>query len=161
MIRLLRSDLGRARVLLGVVIVAASLLTVELVREAVAVHRLTRGVGDTWFHAADGRRWFRLDAERHDVPIAAIAPSLPDSGVDAYVGIGGSPEAVISAAAIKCLGGQQLCRMWPKDDKEREHLLGGGLCIEADLKRVWTVEMMAPGDHVIFAATGISDSPMW
>ena len=51
---------------------------------------------------------------------AAIAPSLPDSGVDAYVGIGGSPEAVISAAAIKCLGGQQLCRMWPKDDAERD-----------------------------------------
>lgn len=76
MIRLLRSDLGRARVLLGVVIVAAGLLTAELVREAVAVHRLTRGVGDTWFHAADGRRWFRLDAERHDVPIAAIAPNL-------------------------------------------------------------------------------------
>jgi fructose-1,6-bisphosphatase II len=91
---------------------------------------------------------------------AAIAPSLPGSGVDAYVGIGGSPEAVISAAAIKCLGGQQLCRMWPKDDKEREQLLTNHLCTEADLKKVWNVEMMDPGDHVIFAATGISDSPM-
>ncbi len=91
---------------------------------------------------------------------AAIAPSLPDSGVDAYVGIGGSPEAVISAAAIKCLGGQQLCRMWPKDAAERQHLLDDKLCTEADLRKVWTVEMMAPGEHVIFAATGISDSPM-
>src|SRR5436190_6304017 len=72
---------------------------------------------------------------------AAIAPSLPDSGVDLYVGIGGSPEAVISAAAIKCLGGQQLCRMWPKDDVERQHLLNNNLCNEAELKKVWTVEM--------------------
>lgn len=91
---------------------------------------------------------------------AAIAPSLPDSGIDAYVGIGGSPEAVLSAAAIKCLGGQQLCRMWPKDHSERRDLLGDGKCTEDDLRRVWTVEMMAPGDHLIFAATGISDSPM-
>jgi fructose-1,6-bisphosphatase II len=91
---------------------------------------------------------------------AAIAPSLPDSGIDAYVGIGGSPEAVLSAAAIKCLGGQQICRMWPKDAAERRNLLGDGLCTEEDLHRVWTVEMMAPGEHLIFAATGISDSPM-
>jgi fructose-1,6-bisphosphatase II len=91
---------------------------------------------------------------------AAIAPSLPDSGVDAYVGIGGSPEAVISAAAIKCLGGQQLCRMWPKDATERQQLLDDGACTEGDLRKVWTVEMMAPGNHLIFAATGISDSPM-
>jgi fructose-1,6-bisphosphatase II len=91
---------------------------------------------------------------------AAIAPSLPDSGVDAYVGIGGSPEAVISAAAIKCLGGQQLCRMWPKDDAERKWLLEAEHCTEQDFRKAWTVEMMAPGNHLIFAATGISDSPM-
>lgn len=91
---------------------------------------------------------------------AAIAPSLPDSGVDAYVGIGGSPEAVISAAAIKCLGGQQLCRMWPKDDAERQQLLDSGGCQAEDFAKVWTVELMAPGNHLIFAATGISDSPM-
>lgn len=90
---------------------------------------------------------------------AAIAPSLPNSGIDAYVGIGGSPEAVISAAAIKCLGGQQLCRMWPKDPSERRRLVEDG-CTDADFSRVWSVEMMAPGNHVIFSATGISDSPM-
>lgn len=91
---------------------------------------------------------------------AAIAPSLPHSGIDAYAGIGGSPEAVLSAAAVKCLGGQQLCRIWPKDAAERRRLLCDGLCTEADLQKTWTVEMMAPGDHLIFAATGISDSPM-
>ncbi|QEG33811.1 class II fructose-bisphosphatase [Bythopirellula goksoeyrii] len=91
---------------------------------------------------------------------AAIAPSLPDSGVDAYVGIGGSPEAVIAAAAIKCLGGQQFCRIWPKDEQERNRLLTEENCSEADLNKVWNVNDMAPGDNLIFAATGISDSPM-
>jgi fructose-1,6-bisphosphatase II len=91
---------------------------------------------------------------------AAIAPSLPNSGIDAYVGIGGSPEAVLSAAAVKCLGGQQLCRMWPKDAAELRTLKYDGRCTEEDLQKVWTVDMMAPGEHLIFAATGISDSPM-
>lgn len=76
MLGVLRSDRGRARVLLGAVVVVAALATLELIREAVAVNRLRRGVGDTWFHAADGRRWFRLDATRHDVPLSAIAPHL-------------------------------------------------------------------------------------
>ncbi|MGI9458173.1 MAG: class II fructose-bisphosphatase, partial [Aeoliella sp.] len=91
---------------------------------------------------------------------AAIAPSLPDSGVDMYIGIGGSPEAVLSAAAIKCLGGQQICRMWPRDEEERDRLLSSDECTEDDLQQVWPVERMAPGSHLIFAATGISDSPM-
>ena len=53
---------------------------------------------------------------------AAIAPSLPGSGVDVYMGTGGSPEAVLAAAGIKCLGGEILAQMWPRDDAEREHL---------------------------------------
>jgi len=91
---------------------------------------------------------------------AAIAPSLPNSGVDLYIGIGGSPEAVLSAAAIKCLGGEQLSRMWPKSDGEKKALLEEHGYSEADLARVWNVDEMAVGDHIIFAATGISDSPM-
>lgn len=91
---------------------------------------------------------------------AAIAPSLPDSGVDLYIGFGGSPEAVLAAAAIKCLGGEQLCRMWPKHEEERQILLTEEGCTEADLEKIWTVAEMAQGEHVIFAATGISDSPM-
>lgn len=91
---------------------------------------------------------------------AAIAPCLPDSGVDLYLGIGGSPEAVLASAAIKCLGGEQLCRMWPRDDAEKQRLLTEDGCTEADLEKVWTVAGMARGDHIIFSATGISDSPM-
>ncbi|MBN2291890.1 MAG: class II fructose-bisphosphatase [Pirellulales bacterium] len=91
---------------------------------------------------------------------AAIAPCLPNSGVDLYLGIGGSPEAVLAAAAIKCLGGQQLCRMWPKNEQELEQLLTVDGYTQADLDKVWNVEDMAQGQHIIFAATGISDSPM-
>lgn len=91
---------------------------------------------------------------------AAIAPSLPDSGVDLYLGFGGSPEAVLAAAAIKCLGGEQLCRIWSKNDKERESLFRDDGCTEEDLKKIWAVDEMAQGDHIIFAATGISNSPM-
>ena len=90
---------------------------------------------------------------------AAIAPSLPDSGVNLYLGIGGSPEAVLAAAAIKCLGGEQLCRMWPKSDEERKHLLQEGYT-QTNFNKIWTVNEMAKGDHIIFTATGISDSPM-
>ena len=81
MLEALRTDRGRSRVLLGAVVVVAVLAAVELTREAVVVHRLRRGVGDTWFHAADGRRWFRLDATRHDVPLAEISPFLQQAFV--------------------------------------------------------------------------------
>jgi fructose-1,6-bisphosphatase II len=91
---------------------------------------------------------------------AAIAPCLPESGVDLYAGIGGSAEAVLAAAAIKCLGGEQLCRIWPKNDEERNYLRAEQGCTDADFEKIWTVADMAQGDHIIFAATGISDSPM-
>src|SRR5439155_8659184 len=66
---------------------------------------------------------------------AAIAPSLPEPDVDLYMGIGGSPEAVLAAAAIKCLGGDMQCRMWPRDEKERKSLIADGQ--EKDLDRVY------------------------
>jgi fructose-1,6-bisphosphatase II len=91
---------------------------------------------------------------------AAIAPCLPNSGVDLYLGIGGSPEAVLAAAGIKCLGGQHLCRMWPRDDDEKKHLTEELGVTQADLNKVWTAEDLCQGNHIIFVATGISDSPM-
>ena len=81
MLRLVRTDRGRATLLLGVFVAAAALSVVWLGRQTWAVHRLTRGVGDTWFHDAAGQRWFRLDEQRHDVPIAAIAPHLQQAFV--------------------------------------------------------------------------------
>lgn len=89
----------------------------------------------------------------------AIAPSLPDSGVDVYMGIGGSPEAVLAAAAIKCLGGEIQARMWPRDDKERASLKEQGYDAEK-IAHIYTTEEMAQGDHIVFAATGITDNAM-
>src|SRR5215211_5951204 len=57
---------------------------------------------------------------------AAIGPAIAESGIDIYLGIGGSPEAVLAAAAIKCLGGDMQCRMWPRDEKERKSLIADG-----------------------------------
>ena len=91
---------------------------------------------------------------------AAIAPCLPNSAVDLYVGMGGSPEAVLAASAIKCLGGELLCRMFPKDDQERRHLTEKHGCRPEEIKKIWSVKEMAKGEHLIFVATGISDSPM-
>lgn len=89
----------------------------------------------------------------------AIAPCLPGSGVDVYMGTGGSPEAVLAAAGIKCLGGEILAQMWPRDDDERQQLKSSGVS-EADLAKVYTADDLARGKRVLFAATGISDSTM-
>ena len=89
----------------------------------------------------------------------AIAPSMPDSGVDVYMGIGGSPEAVLAAAAIKCLGGEILARIWPRDEEERASLKAAGYGEDA-IRRVHSTEDMARGDGIVFAATGITDNAM-
>lgn len=89
---------------------------------------------------------------------AAVAPSLPDSGVDLYVGIGGSPEGILTAAALKALGGELQLRMWPRDDEERADLLR--TVSEADLTRTWFTGDLVAGDSAIFCATGISDSAL-
>lgn len=89
----------------------------------------------------------------------AIAPALPGSGVDVYMGTGGSPEAVLAAAALKCLGGEIMAQMWPRDDAERQDLKKQGVTDE-QLAKVYTADDLAKGDKIIFAATGISDSTM-
>lgn len=85
-----------------------------------------------------------------------VAPSiqamLPFSEVDMLIGVGGAPEAVISACAARCLGGGIQCRLWPRDEKERQAALAAGL----DLERVMTVNDMVKGDDVFLSATGIT-----
>lgn len=90
---------------------------------------------------------------------AAVAPSLPDSGVDLYVGIGGAPEGILTASALKALGGEIQVRMHPRDAVERDELLRGG-SIEEDLNRIWLTNDLVAGDSSIFCATGISDSAL-
>jgi fructose-1,6-bisphosphatase II len=89
---------------------------------------------------------------------AAVAPSLPDSGVDLYYGIGGSPEGVLTAAALKALGGGMLLRAWPRDDVERNRLLTGFFASELD--QVFGVDDLVQGESAMFCATGISDSSL-
>src|SRR5215831_9731071 len=89
---------------------------------------------------------------------AAVAPSLPDSGVDLYYGVGGSPEGVLTAAALKALGGGMLLRSWPRDDEERARLRAEWG--EAELTRVFAVDDLVRGDSAVFCATGISDSSL-
>ena len=69
------------------------------------------------------------------------------------MGIGGSPEAVITACAIKCVGGNMQCKLWPRDDKERE------LCEEKDMDvtKVLNLDDLVACDNVFFAATGVTD----
>jgi penicillin-binding protein 1A len=78
---LLRTDAGRAKLLLFAFIVTAVVSLGWLGKQSYSVYKLTRGVGDTWFHTADGRQWFRLDEQRRDVPIAAISPHLKNAFV--------------------------------------------------------------------------------
>jgi len=87
---------------------------------------------------------------------AAVAPSLPESGVDLYYGIGGSPEGVLAASALKALGGGMLLRCWPRDDAERARLRAE--VGEAELSAVYQVDELVQGDSSVFCATGISDS---
>ena len=79
--RLWGTDLGRAKYLLYAFLIAAFVLLGWMAKQSHSVYQLTRGVGDTWFHSADGRRWFRLDEQRHDVSIADISPHLRNAFV--------------------------------------------------------------------------------
>jgi fructose-1,6-bisphosphatase II len=83
---------------------------------------------------------------------AAISASTPETGVDALFGIGGSPEAVITAAAIQCVGGALQCKLWPRNDDERRLALEQGV----ELERVLTHCDLIDSDNVFFAATGIT-----
>src|SRR5262249_38861620 len=89
---------------------------------------------------------------------AAVAPSLPDSGVDLYYGVGGSPEGVLTAAALKALGGDMLLRMWPRDDEERGRLRAE--LSEAELGRVFRTADRGRGESAMSCGTGISDRPL-
>jgi fructose-1,6-bisphosphatase II len=84
---------------------------------------------------------------------AALLAVTERSPVDLLWGIGGTPEGVISAAAIKCLGGRLLGRLWPRDDNERSAALAAGY----DLEKVLDCDDLIKGENVFFSATGITD----
>ena len=83
----------------------------------------------------------------------AITAAAPRTEVDMLIGIGGTPEGVVAAAALKCLGGAIQGRLAPRDDDERQQLIDQGL----DPDAVLTTDDLVRGDDVFFAATGITD----
>jgi fructose-1,6-bisphosphatase II len=116
-----------------------------------------------------------LDRPRHEAMIAAvreigaqvflitdgdvagaISAAAPRTGVDLLMGIGGTPEGVVAAAALKCLGGAIQGRLAPRDDAERDKLLEQGL----DPERILMTQDLVSGDDVFFAATGITDGAL-
>jgi fructose-1,6-bisphosphatase II len=116
-----------------------------------------------------------LERDRHDALIAelreagarvrlirdgdvapAIAAAQPGTGVDMLYGIGGTPEGVISAAALKCVGGGIQGRLWPRDDEERQRLVDAGL----DPARVLHTDDLVAGEDVFVAATGVTSGAL-
>jgi fructose-1,6-bisphosphatase II len=87
-----------------------------------------------------------------DVSAALLAVS-DNTPVDILWGIGGTPEGVITAAAIKCIGGQMLGRLWPRDDSERDAAVAAGY----DLSKILNCDDLVAGEDVFFSATGVTD----
>ena len=86
----------------------------------------------------------------------AIMAAREGTGVDMLVGIGGTPEAVIAACALKCLDGAMFGRLWPRNDTERRAALDAGY----DLDKVLDIDDLVRGDNVFFAATGVTDGEL-
>lgn len=116
-----------------------------------------------------------LDRDRHDDLVAeireagsrirlipdgdvagAITTAWPDSGADIMFGIGGTPEGVIAAAALKGMGGELQGRLWPRNDTERDAAIAAGY----DLSKILTTDDLVSSDNCFFAATGITDGEL-
>ncbi|MFN0096511.1 MAG: class II fructose-bisphosphatase [Dehalococcoidia bacterium] len=98
--------------------------------------------------AAGARIKFITDG---DAP-AAVSAGMPGTGVDMMLGIGGSPEGVVAACALKCLEGDFQGRLWPRHDDDRKLAAERGL----DLTKVLTIDDLAKSDDVFFAASGVT-----
>jgi fructose-1,6-bisphosphatase II len=86
----------------------------------------------------------------------AISAARESTGVDMLIGVGGTPEGIITACALKCMGGELQARLWPLDDEERQRAIDAG----HDLSRVLTNDDLVQGDNVFFVATGVTDGDL-
>ena len=98
----------------------------------------------------------RIRLIEHGTISAGIAPAIPDSGIDVMMGIGGAPEGVITAVALKCLGGNIQGILKPHKEEFKKQALERGL----DLDKVYKIDDLAKGTNLVFAATGVSDGPL-
>ena len=101
---------------------------------------------------AGARIRFLLDGD----VAGAIMAVTPGTGVDLLVGVGGTPEGVLAACALRCLGGELIGRLIARDEAERRAALEAGF----DLNRILTTEDLVSGDNVFFAATGVTDGAL-
>jgi fructose-1,6-bisphosphatase II len=86
----------------------------------------------------------------------AIAAARPESGTDMLIGIGGTPEGIIAAAAMRCMGGALQGRLAPTGDAERQRAIDTG----HDIDRVLLTEDLVSGENVFFTATGVTDGDL-
>jgi fructose-1,6-bisphosphatase II len=101
---------------------------------------------------AGARIRFLLDGD----VAGAIMAVTPGTGVDLLIGVGGTPEGVLAACALRCLGGELVGRLIARDEDERRAILDAGF----DLDRVLTTQDLVSGDNVFFAATGVTDGAL-
>src|ERR687889_1051510 len=88
----------------------------------------------------------------------AIMAARPDTGIDLLLGVGGTPEGIIAACAMKCMGGVIQGRLWPKDDEERQRALDAGHDLDPDT--ILSTEQLVTGEDCFFVATGITDGEL-
>jgi len=86
----------------------------------------------------------------------ALMAAMPDTNVDILMGIGGTPEGVITACALKCTGGEMQGRLAPQSNDEHENILAAGL----DVNRIVTTDDLARGENIFFSATGVTDGEL-
>jgi len=91
-----------------------------------------------------------------DGDVAGALLAVRGDGVDVLLGTGGAPEAVVAACAIRCMGGAMQCRLWPRNEEERQQAIAKGI----DLEKVLHIEDLARGDNLFFSATGVTDGEL-
>lgn len=98
----------------------------------------------------------RIKLIAHGDIAGGLMPAIEETGVDVLMGIGGAPEAVVTACALKCIGGEIQCKLWPRNDKEREQGTNSGI----DFGRVLTMDDLVTSTDIFFAATGVTDGEL-
>jgi fructose-1,6-bisphosphatase II len=94
----------------------------------------------------------RIKLILHGDVSAGVMTAIDNPPADMLMGIGGAPEAVITACALKCVGGEIQCKLWPRNDDERTHAQANHLALD----KVYHIEDLVRGENVFFAATGIT-----
>ena len=98
----------------------------------------------------------RIKMISHGDIAGGLMPALEGTGIDVLMGVGGAPEAVITACALKCLGGEMQCQAWPRNDEEKRRAEELGM----DFSRVLKLDDMVADDDIFFAATGVTDGEL-